>query len=55
MFSKIKDFFVSTLFYAGITPEEYDSIRSHREEKNKGVLFVNHFASPFRLIFLKCD
>ena len=40
MFSKVKDFFISTFFYAGITPEEYDAIRPQREEKNKGVLFV---------------
>ena len=40
MFSKIKEYIISTFFYAGITPEEYDSIRPAREEKNKGILFV---------------
>ncbi|MBQ6935586.1 MAG: hypothetical protein IJN49_03460 [Clostridia bacterium] len=40
MLSKFKDFLISTFFYAGITPEEYDSIRSAREEKNRGILFV---------------
>ena len=27
-------------FSVYITPEEYDSIRPQREEKNKGILFV---------------
>ncbi|MBO7179019.1 MAG: diguanylate cyclase [Clostridia bacterium] len=40
MLSKFKNYIVSTFVYAGITPEEYDSIRPAREEKNKGILFV---------------
>lgn len=40
MLSKIKDFLVSTFVYAGITKEEYDAIRSAREEKNKGILLL---------------
>lgn len=40
MLSKFKEYLISTFFYAGITPEEYDSIRSAREEKNRGILFV---------------
>ncbi len=40
MLTKLKDFLVTTFIYAGITKEEYDSIRSAREEKNKGILLV---------------
>lgn len=40
MLTKLKDFLVTTFVYAGITAEEYTSIRSAREEKNKGILLV---------------
>ena len=40
MFTKFKDYLITTFVYAGITPEEYYSIRSAREEKNRGILFV---------------
>lgn len=40
MLTKLKNFLVTTFIYAGITKEEYDSIRSAREEKNKGILLV---------------
>lgn len=40
MLQKVKEYLITTFIYAGITKDEYDSIRSAREEKNKGILLV---------------
>lgn len=52
MLKKIKDFLVKTFVYAGITPDEYHSIRGAREEKNRGVLFVTSGLGSVVFFFL---